>query len=63
MADLRETRKPSDTGQIDAIGWAFAALGVVVAVVATVIAYEGKHIDMMSGNLSLASNQPGSEAV
>ena len=44
MVDLHETNRPEPNGQIDTIGWLFAAFAVVVTAIAAVIAYNANDI-------------------
>lgn len=48
MTDLHETSAPDPRAQIDAVGWTFVAVAIVIAAIAAMAAYHGN--DTMIAN-------------
>jgi hypothetical protein len=59
MTDLHETPDPKPASQIDAIGWLFLAVAVVITAVAAMTAYQGACTPVANPTLVRAAGPPG----
>ena len=59
MTDLHETTDPKYTAQIDAVGWIFVALAVVITVVAAILVYQASGVMIANSPLLHVAGSPG----